>query len=198
MSAINIQSVLNTVAAVSNDSVEHTPATVTPKPRWLEIKGPLSPSNGFTIAANVTKAARQLIDAIAKANARLETVIEQIAQIENAGLAGRIPGDNPNYRGFNPDGVEAQEAKDALTEEQQVLTNRVMEGQRMLIELIEWAEANNTALNLEVEVGHRTVTDIIGNESRIPRMAPLDRDTLVLAIDRQRQFIREQRASNLR
>lgn len=198
MSAINIENFLSLTAAMSAATVDAPHVEVTPKPQWLEIKGPLSPSNGFAIAAGVTKAARQLIDAIAKTNQRLEVVTEQITQIENAGLSGRIPGDNPSYRGYNPDGVEAQEAKDALVEEEQTLRDRVTKGQRMLIDLIDWAETNNEALSLEVEVGHTVKTDILGNESRVPRMAPLDRNTLVMAIDRQRQFIASQRIANLR
>lgn len=216
MSAINIENFLSLTAAISAATVDAPHAEVTPKPQWLEVKGPLSPSNGFTIAANVTKAARQLIDAIAKAKTRFEAVTEQIAQIERSQEGNQPPEDtlgetpaqrhknksNPFNRPqtvfFNPDGVEVQEAKDALIEEEQTLRNRVAKGQRMLVELIEWVEANNEALSLEVEVGHTVKTDILGNESRVPRMAPLDRNTLVLAIDRQRQFIASQRIANLR
>jgi hypothetical protein len=195
-----------------------TADTVAPvaKPDWLEIKGPMTPSNAFSITAGVVKTARQLVDAIGTAERRRETLVEQITKIESRNVAGLPLSDSlsesptqrarnnanrfaaPRTGGFNPDGTEYVEHLESLETELAGTEQRLETGHAMLAELLEWVEAHADELELVVEVGRTTRRDILGNEFTVPNMRPLMTDTLLLGIERQREFIRGQRIDRLK
>jgi hypothetical protein len=208
-----VTSFLATAAALSQADAQ--PAWVA-KPDWLEVKGPITPANAFSVTAGVVKAARQLIDAIGAAQRRHEVLSEQIAKLESRNVAGLPPSDGvsetptqrarnnanrysaPRNGGFNPDGTEYGEHLESLETELAVVEQRLETGHAMLGELLEWVEANAEPLELAVEIGLTVRRDILGNEFSVPNMRALSADTLLLGIERQREFIRAQRIARLK
>lgn len=69
--SINIDSMLATVAVLAGEeSNNNKPNAAIAKPSWLAVKGELTPSNGFAIAAGCVKTARQILDALRLAKAQ--------------------------------------------------------------------------------------------------------------------------------
>lgn len=203
---------LNSFLGVLEAVVDETKAAsgVTWKPEWLEVKGALVPSNNFAIAAGVIKAARRITDGLRVAKERSAAVNEQIRVQEARSEAQSIgPTQDPTRTirsadgvsfapaatvteapGFNPNGVEYDEALQALYDEADKHEAIIAKGSAMMDELIQWVTEFAGPLELKVEVGSETTTDLLGNEFRRPKMVPLDMNTLILGIAAQKAFIK--------
>jgi hypothetical protein len=95
--------------------------------------------------------------------------------------------------GFNPDGVEFDESIAAIAEECEKLEAVVDNGKRILSEIMQWIHDHAEQLQLQVQIGQTTRLGIIGNEIRSPKYVALDHNSLLLAIEQQREFIKSAR-----
>jgi hypothetical protein len=203
-----------TQAAVLNDEAPK-PSQVACPP-WLVLSsGIVSTKNAFIVTAGVIKATRQVIDAIGYTQRALDEAIENLLQQE--ARAGRTTSERHNFGpaitalgvqlsarsgaseapGFNPDGNEYQDALDLAAEEVEKLEAVVKNGKRILTEIIDWVNENSGALGLQVEVGHTVTLGIIGQEIHTAKYRSLDADSLMLGVQAQRDFLRNQRMSKV-
>jgi hypothetical protein len=195
--------------------VESASTSIVPTPAWLTLKSGLcTAENAFVVTAGVVKATRQVMDALFYTQRQLDLKIEQLhAQEQRASrqvisardmtfgpeitkLGIQLTGAkvaNTDIAGFNPDGVEFQEAVAAIAEECDKLEAVVDNGKRILSEIMQWIHDHAEQLQLQVQVGYTTRLGIIGNEIRSPKYVPLDHNSLLLAIEQQREFIKSAR-----
>ena len=195
--------------------VESASSSIVPTPAWLTLKSGLcTPDNAFVVTAGVVKSTRQVMDALFYTQRQLNEKIEQLTQQEQraarqtvsvrdmtfgpkmAALGIQLMDAqvaNTSVSGFNPDGVEYQESLVALAEEIEKLEAVVDNGKRILGEIMQWIHDHAEQLQLQVQVGYTTRLGIIGNEIRSPKYVPLDHNSLLLAIEQQREFIKSAR-----
>ena len=195
--------------------VESASTSIVPTPSWLTLKSGLcTAENAFVVTAGVVKATRQVMDALFFTQRQLNEKIEQLTQQEQraarqtvsvrdmtfgpkmAALGVQLMDAqvaNTTVGGFNPDGVEYQESLVALAEEIEKLEAVVDNGKRILSEIMQWIHDHAEQLQLQVQVGYTTRLGIIGNEIRSPKYVPLDHNSLLLAIEQQREFIKSAR-----
>lgn len=99
-------------------------------------------------------------------------------------------GSKTKLSGFNPDGMEYDlalvEAAQAVDKLEAVIAN----GERIIGDIIAWIDQHAVELNLEVETGHTVTLGPIGNEVRRARRERLTWETLLVGIQLQREFIR--------
>ena len=196
------------------DSVEPIKSTTVPTPAWLTLKSGLcTADNAFIVTAGVVKSTRQVLDALMYTERQYERTVEELHMQEQRG-ARQVLGVNDlhfgpemtklgiqlattkvasDHPGFNPDGVEHEEAVLALAEECEKLEAVIENGKRILNDIVTWVTEYAEQLDLKVQVGHTVRLGIIGNEIRSPKYLPLDPNTLLLAIEQQREFIRTAR-----
>jgi hypothetical protein len=180
---------LGTLDVITGVEVPSTPVVV--QPSWMECKYPMKAEHSFAITAAVVKAARRITDGLRVASARLQEATEALHVQELRGLAelgGRIEG-----AGFNPDGTEYEDAVLELHERVDELEAIIDNGKAMLAEVFKWIEDYADLLELKVEVGHTVTKDMIGNEFRSPKLSALSRDTLLIGIAKQKEFIARNR-----
>ena len=195
--------------------VESASSSIVPTPDWLTLKsGICTAENAFVVTAGVVKATRQVMDALFYTQRQLDVKIEQLhaqeqrasrqvlgardmtfgPEITKLGIqlaTTRVA--NTDVAGFNPDGVEFEEAVASLAEECEKLEAVVANGKRILSEIMQWIHDHAEQLQLQVQVGYTTRLGIIGNEIRSPKYVPLDHNSLLLAIEQQREFIKSTR-----
>jgi hypothetical protein len=191
---------------------QEVPATkIINKPEWLEIKGAVNAANAFAVTAGIVKAARRISDGLIVASRRHTEAVEAYTIQEARTL--RVTGEktfgpemtklgiqlaaaNSGFKdapGFNPDGVEFQDALAEAAEEIEKLEAIISNGNAMLLQLMDWIDEVAEELDLTVECGYTTTTDLIGNTFRKPRFVRLDRNTLLYGIVAQREFIKNNR-----
>ena len=195
--------------------VESASSSIVPTPAWLTLKSGLcTAENAFVVTAGVVKATRQVMDALFYTQRQLDVKIEQLhaqeqrasrqvlgardmtfgPEITKLGIqlaTTRVA--NTDVAGFNPDGVEFEEAVASLAEECEKLEAVVANGKRILSEIMQWIHDHSEQLQLQVQVGYTTRLGIIGNEIRSPKYVALDHNSLLLAIEQQREFIKSTR-----
>ena len=211
--SFNLDAWLNTAKTLHE--VESASTSIVPTPSWLTLKSGLcTVDNAFVVTAGVVKATRQVMDALFFTQRQLNEKIEQLTQQEQraarqtvsvrdmtfgpkmAALGVQLMDAqvaNTSVSGFNPDGVEYQESLAALAEEIEKLEAVVDNGKRILSEIMQWIHDHAEQLQLQVQVGYTTRLGIIGNEIRSPKYVPLDHNSLLLAIEQQREFIKSAR-----
>lgn len=182
---------LNAVTEVYGETKFDAPSIPT-KPYWLEIKGPVSDANKFSVTAGIVAGVRKLGIAIRTAQMRYdeqEVIVDDMKARSEAGKDGVPDGS----RGKNPDGIEhalmVEEAEELLL----TYAETVEKGQGMLEELLLWMDEVSPLLGLEIETGRTVTKDIIGNEFSRPKMSPLNRSTVIYGVMKQQQFINQQR-----
>lgn len=166
------------------------------KPDWLVLKPGVSftPENSFAITAAIVKHSREIVNDLTRIARMIEQAEEAIAQQE-ARAYSEVGGDRHEGKGFNPDGTEylesLQEAHDALVGLKLTQAN----GEAMLYDVFNFIEDDDVkaSFGFSVEVGRTTRTSKIGIVDSVPRMEPLTRDTLPLAIASQNAYIKSQR-----
>lgn len=211
-SNFDVNAWLETAKVLANVEVNDSKAV--PCPPWLTLsKGTMCKQNAFAISAGVIKASRQIIDAITFTARQLEEATERLHMQEQRNCRTTIGGPGkPSFGpeisklgvtlafqkaavesvGFNPDGVEFQEALLDATAEVEKLEAVLENGKRIIGEVLQWIIDNASPLELKVEVGHTVKLGPIGNEIRTARYALLTPDTLQIGIDKQREFLRNQ------
>lgn len=210
--SFNLNAWLSTARTL--DSVEPIKSTTVPTPAWLTLKSGLcTADNAFIVTAGVVKSTRQVLDALVYTERQYERVVEELSMQEQRGARHTVTAAwafgpamtalgqqlaaaqvaNSDHPGFNPDGVEHEEAVLALAEECEKLEAVIENGKRILNDIVTWVTEYAEQLNLKVQVGHTVRLGIIGNEIRSPKYLPLDPNTLLLAIEQQREFIRNAR-----
>jgi len=181
-------------------------------PEWLTLKsGTICEANAFTVTAGVIKATRQVMDAINYTRRQHEAAVENLIVQELR--ATRVTAEKYNFGpditklgkqlsnkggaldapGFNPDGVEFNEALVEAQHEVEKLEIVLENGERIINDIVEWVMENAEDLNLKVETGVTTKIGIIGNEIRTAKYDLLTPDTLLLGVAAQRAFIRSNR-----
>jgi len=212
-SSFNLDAWLSTAKTLHE--VEAASSSIVPTPSWLTLKSGLcTAENAFVVTAGVVKATRQVMDALFYTQRQLDLQIEQLhaqeqratrqvigardmtfgPEITKLGIqlaTTRVA--NTDVAGFNPDGVEFQESVTALAEECEKLEAVVSNGKRILGEIMQWIHDHAEQLQLQVQVGYTTRLGIIGNEIRSPKYVPLNHNSLLLAIEQQREFIKSAR-----
>jgi hypothetical protein len=211
--SFNLDAWLSTAKTLHEGDAPST--SVVPTPQWLTLKSGLcTAENAFVVTAGVVKATRQVMDALFYTQRQLSEKIEALHMQEQrntrqtisvrdmtfgpkiAALGVQLTGAqiaNTDVAGFNPDGVEFEEANIALAEEIEKLEAVVENGKRILQEIMQWIHDHAEQLQLQVQIGHTTRLGIIGNEIRSPKYVPLDHNSLLLAIEQQREFIKTAR-----
>jgi len=204
-------------AKVITGGVEKPVAKVYPCPSWLELSsGTINEGNAFAVCAGVVKSARLVIDALTYTSRQYDEAVENLAQQESRAtrefnkpmafgpeitkvgitLTER-QSDRSEAAGFNPDGVEFQEAIHLAEAEVEKLEAVLANGERIMSDILNWIEDNAADLGLKVETGYTVKKGIIGNEIRTRKYETLDVNNLVLAIDKQKEFIRQGRMTRL-
>jgi hypothetical protein len=212
-SSFNLDAWLSTAKTLHEAEAPST--SIVPTPAWLTLKSGLcTTDNTFVVTAGVVKATRQVMDALFYTQRQLDQKIEELHAQEQRGARQVIGARdmtfgpeitklgiqlattrvaNTDVSGFNPDGVEYEESLVALAEECEKLEAVVDNGKRILSEIMQWIHDHAEQLQLQVQVGHTTRLGIIGNEIRSPKYVALDHNSLLLAIEQQREFIKSAR-----